>query len=133
MPIECRLLTQGDPTLNQPPAKSRLAQTPPRDEAAALASAGGDAALAEELFEALMAGLPGEIEDLRACLAEADWLGLAEHAHQVRGATSYCGVPALNGAVAALERAARIGDPELIQQGFDKVLAESLRLQQTAG
>ena len=111
--------------MNQSPEKSQITQIPPRDEAAALASAGGDRALAGELFEALMAGLPGEIEDLRACLAE--------HAHQVRGATGYCGVPALNGAVAALERAARIGDPELIQQGFDKVLAESLRLQQTAG
>jgi two-component system sensor histidine kinase BarA len=119
--------------LNQPPAKPRLTQLPPRDEVAALSSAGGDAGLAQELFDTLLAGLPGEIEDLRACLAESDWPGLAEHAHQLRGATRYCGVPALDEAIESLERAARIGDPELIQQSYDQVQAESQRLQEGAG
>jgi HPt (histidine-containing phosphotransfer) domain-containing protein len=123
----------GEPTLNQPTAKPRSTQLPPRDEVAALDSAGGDADLAAELFEALLAGLPGEIEDLHACLAEDDWPGLAEHAHQIRGATRYCGVPALDDAIEALERAARIGDRELTQHGFDQVQAESQRLQQAAG
>lgn len=104
---------------------------PTRDEVAALASAGGDADLAAELFESLLHGLPGEIEDLRVCLGESDWPGLAEHAHQVRGATRYCGVPALDGAIAALERAARIGDPVLIQSGFTWVETESERLRCT--
>lgn len=121
-----------DPHLSQNPARSRLSQLPCRDEVAALASAGGDAALAQELLETLLAGLPDEIEDLHACLAEDDWPGLAEHAHQVRGATRYCGVPALDEAIEALERAARIGDPELIQSGFDQVQEEVRRLGQEA-
>ncbi|MGE5155130.1 MAG: Hpt domain-containing protein, partial [Bdellovibrio bacteriovorus] len=107
--------------MNQTPAKGPLAPLPARDSVAALASAGGDAELAAELFSALLAGLPGEIEDLRHALEESDWHGLAEHAHQVRGATRYCGVPALDEAIEALERGARIGDPSLIREGFERV------------
>ncbi len=99
-----------------------------RDEAAALASAGGNAELAEELLYTLLAGLPEEIESLRACLAESDWPGLAEYAHQVRGATRYCGVPALDAAVEALERSARIGDPQRSLECFNQVEQEAERL-----
>ena len=101
---------------------------PARDQVAALASVGGDEALAQELFEALRTGLPDELEDLRVCLGEEDWPGLAEHAHQIRGATRYCGVPALDDAIEALERAARIGDVERIIPGFAAVEAEIGRL-----
>ena len=102
-----------------------------RDHAAALASAGGDAMLAAELLQTLLAGLPAEIEDLRACLAESDWPGLAEYAHQIRGATRYCGVPALDAAMDALERAARLGDPLRCAAGFDDVAAQAQRLRET--
>jgi two-component system sensor histidine kinase BarA len=113
-------------------AKPGLPQLPARDEAAALASAGGDEQLAAELFETLVEGLPGEVEDLRGCLEEADWPGLAEHAHQVRGATRYCGVPALDEAIEALERAARIGDPVLTRENFAWVELEVDRLSRDA-
>lgn len=103
------------------PQQQRLATLPARDEAAALAAAGGDADLAHELLDALLAGLPGELDDLRAALAESDWPALAEHAHQVRGATRYCGVPALDAAIAALERAARLPDPDRIAETFAQV------------
>lgn len=106
----------------------QLTPLPVRDPTAALASVGGDEALAEELFEALLAGLPGELEDLRACLGEEDWHALAEHAHQVRGATRYCGVPALDEAIEALERAARVGDTERIDAGFTQVESEIARV-----
>lgn len=119
--------------MNQPTVKPQVTQLAARDEVAALARVAGDADLARELFEALVAGLPDEINDLRACLAESDWPGLAEHAHQIHGATRYCGVPALDEAIGSLERAARIGDPELIQRGFDRVEAEFERLLQAAG
>jgi len=109
-----------------------IPELPARDEVAALASAGGDAHLAAELFDALLKGLPGEIDDLRGCLEESDWPGLAEHAHQVRGATRYCGVPALDEAIEALERAARIGDPTLIGEKFTLVEQEVDRLSRDA-
>jgi two-component system sensor histidine kinase BarA len=101
---------------------------PARDPVAALAAAGGDESLARELFAALGQGLPGEIEDLRACCAEEDWPALAEHAHQLRGATRYCGVPALDEAIEALERAARMGDGERAAAKLAEVEAEARRL-----
>ena len=107
---------------------NQLPPLPARDAVAALAAAGGDEALARELFEALKQGLPDEIEDLRACCAEQDWPALAEHAHQVRGATRYCGVPALDDAIEALERAARMGDGERAAAKLAEVEAESRRL-----
>ncbi|MFB1486163.1 MULTISPECIES: Hpt domain-containing protein [unclassified Thiocapsa] len=108
--------------------RSKLDGLPARDDAAALASAGGDADLARELLEVLLAGLHEEIEELRACVAEADWSKLAEHAHQVRGATRYCGVPALDEAIEALERTARRGDPVLVSDDFAAVESQASRL-----
>ncbi|EXJ16130.1 Hpt domain-containing protein [Imhoffiella purpurea] len=99
-----------------------------RDEESALESAGDDAALAAELFEALIMGLPAEIESLRACLGESDWPGLAEYAHQTRGATRYCGVPALDAAIEALERAARASDPLRCSEGLAQVEVQVKRL-----
>jgi HPt (histidine-containing phosphotransfer) domain-containing protein len=106
----------------------KLDALPARDHAAALLSAGGDEDLARELFDALLDGLPAEIEGLRACIAESDWNALAEHAHRLRGATRYCGVPALDEAVDALERTARLGDPMSATGQFDVVESQANRL-----
>ncbi|SDX10303.1 Hpt domain-containing protein [Thiocapsa roseopersicina] len=108
--------------------RSKLDGLPARDDGATLASAGGDADLARELLDVLLAGLPAEIEELRACIEEGDWSALAEHAHQVRGATRYCGVPALDEAIEALERTARRGDPVLVSGDFDAVESQARRL-----
>ncbi|MBK1645291.1 hypothetical protein CKO25_11700 [Thiocapsa imhoffii] len=101
---------------------------PVRDAALALEQTGGDAALAEELFSALLDGLPDELAQLAVCHHESDWVGLAEYAHQIRGATRYCGVPALDAAVATLERTARLGDSVLIEDGMTGVTTEVDRL-----
>jgi two-component system sensor histidine kinase BarA len=108
--------------------RSTLDALPARDDAAALLSAGGDADLARELLDVLLAGLPAEIQELRACIAESDWTALAEHAHQLRGATRYCGVPALDEAIEVLERAARLGDAVLISGVFAAVESQANRL-----
>jgi len=83
---------------------------PARDEAAALAATGGDANLARELFATLMAGLSQEVTEIEARFAARDWRGLLHTAHRLHGATSYCGVPALDRALRELERAASGGD-----------------------
>ena len=119
--------------MSDPTPARRLPLLPARDEVAALAAAGGDADLAQELLTALLAGLPGEIEDLRAARAESDWPALADHAHQVRGASRYCGVPALDEAIESLERAARAADPERIGEAFAWVESEAARLKDEAG
>ena len=107
-----------------------LSQLPARDRVSALAVAGGDADLAAELFAALLAGLPDELAALRTEVAASDWEGLAELAHQVRGATRYCGVPALDEAAESLERAARAADPLRVAAAFANLEAEALRVQQ---
>jgi HPt (histidine-containing phosphotransfer) domain-containing protein len=95
----------------------------------ALELAGGDAELAADLMTALLDGLTDEIASLRACLAESDWPELAEYAHQVRGATRYCGVPALDAAIEALERAARLDDGLRCAEAFTRVETQAQRLQ----
>lgn len=117
-------------TTDDQPSRPRT-QLPARDEVAALAAVGGDADLAGELLDTLLAELPSEIEDLRAAHAESDWPALAEHAQQMHGATRYCGVPALDEALEALQRTARIGDAELIRNAFAQVQSESERLRRT--
>ncbi|AHF03036.1 histidine kinase [Marichromatium purpuratum 984] len=103
-------------------------EQPLRDPAAALASVGGDIELAHELLHALRAELPAELEALRACRAETDWPGLADYVHQMRTVIRYCGVPALDAALDALERAARIGDALRIDRDLARVATQAGRL-----
>ncbi|MBK1702293.1 Hpt domain-containing protein [Thiococcus pfennigii] len=104
-----------------------------RDEAMALSAVGGDADLASELYAILCAELPADLAELRAHGAAADWTGLAETAHRVCGASRYCGVPALDQALAGLEHLARGGDdPEAIRTALERVAAEIRRLVPTA-
>ena len=105
-----------------------MKQQPSRDEAAALEAAGGDADLARELVETLVQGLPDELEELRGCFATKDWPNLAATAHRMRGATSYCGTPALDRRLQELERVAPSGDPERIRPALLQVEQEAERL-----
>jgi HPt (histidine-containing phosphotransfer) domain-containing protein len=104
-----------------------------RNETAALTYASGDPQLAAELLDTLLAELPAELMALRVCVAELDWPGVAEHAHQIRGATGYCGLPALDTALERLERAARIGDPDRGPAAFAEVEHQVERLRAQLG
>ena len=108
--------------------ENRVANLPSRDETAALEAAGGNADLARELLETLVAGLPQELADLQRCFAANDWPLLAEAAHRMRGATSYCGIPAMDNHLQALERAAMVGDRERAGLGIERVEQEAERL-----
>jgi two-component system sensor histidine kinase BarA len=101
---------------------------PSRDEIAALEAAGGDADLARELVQTLVRGLPTELADLRRCFGASDWRLLAEAAHRMRGATGYCGVPALDNCLQVLERAAKAGDRERSELELARVEQEAERL-----
>jgi two-component system sensor histidine kinase BarA len=107
---------------------SAATELPSRDETAALEAAGGDAGLARELLETLLKGLPHELADLRRCLQGEDWPAVAETAHRMRGATSYCGVPALDTGLQELERAAKSADVARIALGFEHVERQAERL-----
>ncbi|MEY6433144.1 Hpt domain-containing protein [Thioalkalicoccus limnaeus] len=80
-----------------------------RDEAAAQAAAGGDAALAADLLAALVVALPDDLARIRRAVDMGMETEVVEMAHRLRGATRYCGVPALDRALAALEQAAGSG------------------------
>jgi HPt (histidine-containing phosphotransfer) domain-containing protein len=97
------------------------------DETAALAAVAGDADLARELLSALIAGLPAELQGLRAA-SSGDAASVAEIAHHMRGATRYCGVLALDAALADLERAAKTGNATAMAAGLAQVEAEATRL-----
>jgi two-component system sensor histidine kinase BarA len=103
-------------------------QLPPWDEKAALEAAGGDADLARELMATLLDAIPAELASLRDCHEAEDWHRLAQTAHRLRGATSYCGVPALNAVLRDLESASSTADPELIARLLKKVNREAARL-----
>jgi HPt (histidine-containing phosphotransfer) domain-containing protein len=103
-------------------------ELPARDEAAALAATGGDAALAGELLAILLSELPGDLERISGSLRAGDWPQLADTAHRMRGATGYCGVPGLEAALTELERAARTADAEQITSEARRVEREAERL-----
>jgi two-component system sensor histidine kinase BarA len=103
---------------------------PARDEEVAVRAAGGDAALASELFRALMAQLPAELALLRRLLAARDWEGLDDLAHRLRGATAYCGVPALEAALGELSQAAKQSSVQGAGDASSRVQLEVHRLQE---
>ena len=104
------------------------ADLPAWDESAALAATGGDAALAAELLTQLLDGLAGELADLDRLLDSRDWPGLDDATHRMRGATAYCGVPALDTALERLKQAAKAGDAAAIAQGVQQVHTQADRL-----
>lgn len=112
------------------PSKNReIPDARVRDEALALTAAGDDAELAAELYAALLASLPDELAELRGRCAAADWPAVGELAHRVRGASRYCGVPALDQALENLQRLARDGgDGGAIAAAAAQVEAEAQRL-----
>jgi len=107
-------------------------QLPAWDETAALSAVAGDADLARELLAALIAGLPAELDGLRAS-GTSDTAAVAEIAHHMRGATRYCGVLALDAALADLERAAKAGSAAAMSAGLAQVEAEAARLMADGG
>lgn len=110
-----------------------VTELPSRDETAALAAAGGDSNLALELVATLTAGLPDELASLQRRFGASDWSALAEAAHRMRGATSYCGVPALDNRLQELERAAKAGNRDRIAHELAQVEREAERLTRAVG
>jgi HPt (histidine-containing phosphotransfer) domain-containing protein len=113
-------------TLTDP--ELRPSGLPAWDEATAAEAVDGDTRLARELVLALIAELPAQLVDLKACAARNDQGAVAEAAHHMRGATGYCGVLALDSALAGLEEAARAADAGRMAAELARVDAEAARL-----
>lgn len=113
---------------NRVHAESVATDLPAWDEAAALEVTGSNPDLARELVQMLVGGLPQDLSDLRRCFQAKDWPLLTATAHRMRGATSYCGVPALDARLKALEDSAKTGDRERIDVELAQVMREAERL-----
>ncbi|MCG6939658.1 MAG: Hpt domain-containing protein [Thiohalocapsa sp.] len=98
------------------------------DEDAALASVGGNRALALSLLKGLCATLPHELSLLRERHADGDLPGTAEQAHHISGGAAYCGVHALRSRLTLLEQRARAGDVNGCRIALSAVDAEATRL-----
>ena len=80
------------------------------DSEVAIKQAGGDTALAEELFGMLVGELPEYLHKIGAQSEERDYNQLQETVHKLNGATRYTGVPALSTAANQFEQALRNND-----------------------
>jgi len=107
---------------------SAVADLPPWDEQMAMEATGGDADLARELVQALVQGLSKELSELRSCIHANDLATVGATTHRIRGATSYCGVPALDACLGELELSAKSGDRDLIELDLARVEEEAERL-----
>jgi HPt (histidine-containing phosphotransfer) domain-containing protein len=107
---------------------SAVTDLPPWDEQMAKEATGGDADLARELVQALVQGLAKELVELRSCLDTNDLATLGATTHRLRGATSYCGVPALDACLGKLELSAKSGDKDRIEPDLARVEEEAERL-----
>ena len=73
-----------------------------RDEQQLLNATGGDQDVADDMFEAFMRELPGEVSAIIGHFNASDWDRLWETVHRLHGASSICGVPALNAVIVKL-------------------------------
>lgn len=73
------------------------------DEALALQNAGGNAELAQELFQMLQQELPHYLEKLPQIHQAGDLESLYQQVHKLHGSATYCGVPALKQAALSFE------------------------------
>ncbi len=85
---------------------------PIRDTERALRITGGDATLANAMFEQMVRDLPAQIETFLLLQQEKNWAELKRRVHRLRGSVTYCAVPALEHNLSALESAAASGKPD---------------------
>ncbi len=104
-------------------ASGGISQQARRDTGAALESAGGNARLAEQLFQRFLEELPVHLSRLTENSSNGQWRQVAEEAHRLQGGTAICGVPHLHRLAARLEQAAQEGREEEV----DALLAELAR------
>ena len=110
-----RVITQrlGQPDTFPPLAASGTTALPTFDLDLALENAGDRRDLATELFDLLLASLPGDLDAINAASSNINELKRA--VHKLHGAVRYCGVPRLAKAIQKLELALKYGKELEIQ------------------
>lgn len=106
--------------------------TSPIDYKIALEQAGGNEALAKELFGMLMQELPELHQKLGAAIAAQQQTACWDHSHRIYGSTAYCGVPDLAVAAKNMEDAVKTDDFALMQNKYQILTTEVERIMQAA-
>jgi two-component system sensor histidine kinase BarA len=99
-----------------------------RDLQQALRIADGQEEVAEKLFMTLLEQLPEYLDSARQQVSNRNWQKLWDVLHKLHGATSVCGVPALNNAVKNLQQFIEKQDYHSIDAGLKKLNQEASRL-----
>jgi len=102
-------MESGSPKCNDP--NDKIADLPMRDIERALRITGGDATLANQMFELMVQDLPNQIEKFLRLQQEENWGELKRSVHRLRGSVTYCAVPALEHNLNILETAAASRKP----------------------
>jgi len=120
--------TFSNSTGNKKIENNDQATLPRRDYKHALSVSGGSEALADKMFSALQKELPKQLTSMQKLAADGDYDALWNIAHRMHGSTAICGVPALNQAVAMLEKTIKSGTNEEKQLCLKQVAHEINRL-----
>ncbi|NNJ91777.1 MAG: response regulator, partial [Gammaproteobacteria bacterium] len=99
-----------------------------RDLQQALRIADGQEEVAEKLFMRLLEELPEYLDSAGQQFSNRNWQKLWNVLHKLHGATSVCGVPALNNAVKNLQQLIEKQDYRSIDAGLKKLNQEASRL-----
>jgi signal transduction histidine kinase/DNA-binding response OmpR family regulator len=92
-----------------------------RDRSEAVKIAGGNTALADELFETLLARMCHDSQEIRRNLADGNVNRIAHLAHTLAGGAAACAARRLRAAAYALERAARGRDGKHVRDRLDEL------------
>ena len=99
------------------------------DAAAALRHANNKPDLAADMFRMLLDSLALDMPRIMDAWEEDDMHTLLEQVHRVHGATRYCGVPCLRGALEKLETALKAGQTPLLPDLLRQLVEDSATLQ----
>ncbi len=97
-------VTYQSPTVTNLPDTDKISTI--RDSHKAIRVAGGNAELAQELFDKFCLDLPPQTESIHQYARLRDWENLRETAHRLHGSTSLCAVISLTHVVKQIEIAA---------------------------
>ena len=90
----------------------------------AIENAGGDLALAKELYRMLQAELPNYQQAISESYQQNDLEQLYNHVHKLNGSATYCGVPGLKQAAHTFESHLKGNHPEHYPEDHERLQAE---------
>lgn len=130
---EGRKIIPSDFTMADEQQVSDTSQLAVRDLQQALRIADNQEEVAEKLFRMLLDQLPEYLDSAHREFAGRNWKALWEVLHKLHGATSVCGVPALNNAIKKLQKLIERENYYAIESALNNLKQEAQKLSAHAG